>query len=118
MKELIYQHKLGNNPSKKEISLVETTDSRKVRIVKMWISKCFVREKFSSFVRKELESWIMMKRANSCANHFHIYRRMDTKTGENIIMCKSLTDIFTVVGITAYHVAYVREIKIQIEETT
>ena len=97
-----------------EVSLEEISNSRKMTILKKWICKYFVREKFHSGDFDELKKWVALKKSAGCRKDCHILRREDTKTGSNKVVCKVLGDFFVICGETAYKIVYVNELKLEI----
>lgn len=114
MKKVVYRDILGENPRKKEVSVEESFDHRERVVTKKWISKYFVKEKFSSAKKEDLERWISDNRLGVKEKNCHILRHADTSSGENMVMCKVLGVFFLVVGNTAYKIVYVNEVKVYV----
>jgi len=116
MKELVYRDILGNNPRKREISIEEINDRTESMIIRKWICKYFVKEKYGSINEEDLRGWIEMKQKSDCRRDCHILRQLDSQTGENKIICKILGDFYVIWGNMAYKIVYVNELRIQIND--
>ncbi len=114
MKEVVYRDIQGYNPRKREVSIEEISDHSESRIAKKWISKYFIREFYTSDNTKDLERWIEKKTKQIGSKNCHILRRMDTKTGENKVICKVMGDFFAIHGMTAFRIVYINEVRIEI----
>jgi len=115
MKKVVYRDILGNNPRKHEVSMEETVDRTGNRVTKKRGCKYFIEEMFTSDKLEDLKKWIADNKGTGARKDCHILRRMNTETGENMIICKVLGDFFVVWKQTAYKIVYVNEVKIKIE---
>lgn len=115
MKKVVYRDILGNNPRKHEVSMEETVDRTGNQITKRRGCKYFVEEMFASDNLEDLKKWIKDNKASGTRKDCHILRRMNTETGENMIVCKVLGDFFVVWGQAAYKIVYANEVKIKIK---
>lgn len=115
MKELVYRDILGNNPRKREVSIEEISKETKAKVAKKWICKYFVKEKYSSQNKHNLRAWLRLKKREQVRKDCHILREVDTRTGENKIICKVLGDFFVISGMTGYKIVYVNEIRIKVD---
>jgi hypothetical protein len=115
MKKLFYRDILGNNPRKREVSLEEINDRREARVAKKWICKYFIKEKYKSDNEEDLRHWIYAEKRNNCRRDCHILRQVDTRSGENKVICKVLGDFFVIWGMTVYKIVYVNELRIRVE---
>ena len=114
MKKLVYRDVLGNNPRKREISIEEINDRTESKIARKWLCKYFVKEKYCSQDQETLNCWIETKQREGCRKDCHILRHVDSRTGENKIVCKVLGDLFVIWGQVAYRIVYVNELRIQL----
>ena len=115
MKKVVYRDILGNNPRKHEVSMEETIDRTGNKVTKRRGCKYFIEEMFTSDKLEDLKKWIADSKGRGPRKDCHILRRMNTATGENLIICKVLGDFFVVWKQTAYKIVYVNEVKIKIE---
>jgi len=123
MKKLVYRDMRGNNPNKHEVSVEEVCEwpdtqigfSSDSRVSRKKIYKCFVKEMYVSKKSQDLRDWVCSKKEEKCQKNCHILRQIDTKTGENKIICKVLGDFFIIYGDTAYQIVFVNEIRIQVK---
>ena len=115
MKELVYRDILGHNPRKREVSIEEINDLTKNSVSKKWVCKYFVKERFSSDNNNELRSWIHRHKVKGDKKNCHILRQLDTRTGENKIVCKILGEFYVIYGKTAYSIVYINEVRISID---
>ncbi len=118
MKKLVYKDVRGSNPKKREVSVEEINDKSESRVSKKWICKYFVKDKFESKDTNRLKNWVKTGKKSVRANNHHILREVNTKTGENKIVCKVLGEFFAITGYTAYKIVYVNEIRIYIGEAS
>lgn len=116
MKKVVYKDVLGSNPRKREVSIEEVSRREMNRVAKKWISKYFIKEKFTAKNLESLQRWIGFKKRNGVKKDCHILRRVDDTTGENKILCKVLGEFYVAKDLTAYRVVYVNEIKIDIDQ--
>jgi len=115
MKQLVYRSILGSNPKKREVSIEEINDRNVDSISRKWISKYFIRDKFMSKNKDSLKRWIK-EREDLAHKNCHILRRLNDKTGENMMVCKAVGDFFVIFGDTAYWIVYLNEVRVQIGE--
>lgn len=115
MKELVYRDILGHNPRKREVSIEEINDPTKNSVSKKWVCKYFVKKRFSSDNNNELRSWVHSNKLKVAKKNCHILRQLDTRTGENKIICKILGEFYVIYGRTAYSIVYINEVKISID---
>jgi len=124
MKKLVYRDMRGSNPNKHEVSVEEVSEwpdfktgfAGESRVSRKKIYKCFVKEKFTSRCLQDLKNWVLSKKEEKSQKNCHVLRHINTKTGENKIICKVLGDFFIIHADTAYRIVYVNEIRIQIED--
>ncbi|MDD4956158.1 MAG: hypothetical protein PHH49_00610 [Candidatus Omnitrophica bacterium] len=116
MKELFYKSKLGDNPRKSEISIEEISARSRNKVSKKWMCKYFIKERFTSENKQVIKEWIRAKTDEGTKRDCHILRHVDTRTGENKIICKILGEIFVVSRHTAYRIMYLNELKITIDQ--
>ncbi|MBU0683385.1 MAG: hypothetical protein KJ864_03755 [Candidatus Omnitrophica bacterium] len=124
MKKLVYRDLRGNNPNKHEVSMEEisawpnldTGVINEAKVSRKKIYKCFIREKYISEDVRELRNWICDKKSEGCRKNCHVLRHIDTRTGENKVICKVLGEFFVIHSNTAYRIVYINEIRIQIDE--
>lgn len=115
MKEVIYRDILGNNPRNREVSIEETSNRIKAKVAKKWACKYFVREKYSSSRKAELQNWVEERKKRDLHRNCHILRKLDTRTGENMVICKVRGEFFVIWGRTAYDIVYVNAVRIKID---
>lgn len=113
MKELVYKSLYGNHPRKCEVSIEEISDPVEAMRSKKWLCKYFIKTRHTAKDQRSLSEWIKSQKKAGCRRNCHILRKMDSETGENILICKVLGEFFVVRGLTAFKVLYVNEIRIQ-----
>lgn len=113
MKELVYKTIDGNNPRKKEVSIEEKDERYQTNITKKWTCKYFVKSHYRSPTSKDLRLWIRNRRASeNTVQQCHILKTIDSRTGENKIVCKILGEFYVVRGLTAFKIIYVNSLRI------
>ncbi len=116
MKEVIYKNITGPNPRKREISIEETSDRSKIRMVKKWISKYYLKDMFMAQSKAELEHWIELDKERSAVRKYHILRHIDRKKRINKVLFKMAGEFYIVDRLKVFKVFCVNILKIQICE--
>lgn len=133
MKHLYYCKTLGDNPKKHEVSMEEIVSIDEIKcgfnegmrpftkennkIANKKVCKYFVKEKYCSDDPEDLQRWVEEKRSESCRRNFHVLREINTRTGENKVICKALGDLFVICGKAAYKIVFVNEVRIKMVGT-
>ncbi len=113
MKELVYKTIDGNNPRKKEVSIEEKDARYKTNITKKWACKYFVKSHHQSSTSKNLRQWVRNRRVSeNTAQQCHILKTINSRTGENKILCKILGEFYVIKGLTAFKIIYVNSLRI------
>jgi hypothetical protein len=114
MRELVYKNILGNNPRKREVSIEEVSGREQNKTSRKWVCKYFVKEIFESRSLRVVKNWISENKKRNTEHKCHILRHVDTRTGENSIVCKVLGEFYVIRGLVAFKIMYVNEIKVRI----
>jgi len=116
MKELVYTTIDGKNPRKKEVSIEEKQDSLKTHIYKIWKCKYFLKSKYHSRSKEDVERWLNShQKIGSSVKNCHILKEKNSITGRSKVICKVYGEFFVVNGFSILTIAYVNSLKILIE---
>ena len=114
MKEVIFKNITGLNPKKREVSLEETSRRFACRMRKKWVSKYYLRETFRADNPVELKKWIEIDSKKSRPNRYHILRRLNERTGVNVVVFKMIGEFYIADRTIAYKIFYVNKLSIQL----
>ena len=113
MRRLVYRNIFGNNPRKHEVSMEEISDRKKSRISRKIITKYFVKDRYVADDVEDIKLWIKLNKKYDDPSNCHILTTIDSKTGENKMVCKAMGTFYVVCELTVFKLVYINEIKVQ-----